>query len=175
MLQENIIFHGFSGRRQSSEVIVSTSSGDPGAETAEALFPFSEIVHPGDSEHFIHIPSSSDHATAKTALRGFGATLASLGISVSTGRVVDFRLKEALRKQPEAGTVPLVYPCHFNGGTVHWPKPDARKPNAIIDNADTRPWLVPSGMYLLTKRFTSKEERRRLVACVFDPALISDE
>jgi adenine-specific DNA-methyltransferase len=24
-------------------------------------------------------------------------------------------------------------------------------------------------MYLLTKRFTSKEERRRLVACMFDP------
>jgi adenine-specific DNA-methyltransferase len=28
---------------------------------------------------------------------------------------------------------------------------------------------VRSGVYLLTKRFTSKEERRRLVACLFQP------
>ena len=60
--------------------------------------------------------------------------------------------------------VPLLYPCHFNGGTVHWPKLEARKPKAILDNDETHQWLVPSGVYLLTKRFTSKEERRRLVA-----------
>lgn len=96
-------------------------------------------------------------------------SLASLGLSVSTGPVVDFRLKEALRFKPEEGTAPLLYPCHFNGGKVHWPRLDARKPNAILINDQTRPWLVRSGLYLLTKRFTSKEERRRLVACLSDP------
>ena len=68
-----------------------------------------------------------------------------------------------------------MYPCHFNGGTVHWPKPDSRKPNAIINNDETRPWLVKTGVYLLTKRFTSKEERRRLVACLFDPQAVQSE
>jgi adenine-specific DNA-methyltransferase len=71
--------------------------------------------------------------------------------------------------------VPLVYPCHFNGGTVHWPRLESRKPNAILDNEETRPWLVRSGIYLLTKRFTSKEERRRLVACLFDPKAVDAE
>jgi adenine-specific DNA-methyltransferase len=82
---------------------------------------------------------------------------------------VDFRLKNSLRQEPQKGAVPLVYPCHFDAGTVHWPKPQSRKPNAILDNDETRHWLVPTGVYLLTKRFTSKEERRRLVACLFDP------
>jgi adenine-specific DNA-methyltransferase len=91
---------------------------------------------------------------------------------VSTGRVVDFRLKDSLRWKPEAGSVPLIHPCHFNGATVHWPDSDARKPNAILCNDETRPWLVRSGLYLLTKRFTSKEERRRLVACLFDPETV---
>lgn len=77
--------------------------------------------------------------------------------------------------KPENGAVPLLYPCHFNGGTVHWPKLDARKPNAILNNEETRPWLVKSGVYLLTKRFTSKEERRRLVACLFDPQDVDAE
>ena len=100
---------------------------------------------------------------------GLHTSLASLGLTASTGPVVDFRLKEAIRWLPEKGTVPLLYPSHFGGGTVHWPRSDARKPNAILNNEETRRWLVRSGVYLLTKRFTSKEERRRLVACLFDP------
>ncbi|MGH9202879.1 MAG: hypothetical protein ACRD2A_16770 [Vicinamibacterales bacterium] len=32
--------------------------------------------------------------------------------------------------------------------------------------------LVPRGYYVVTKRFSSKEERRRLVAAVYDPDLV---
>jgi len=169
VLQENIIFHALRGRNQPDKLIISSSSGAPGDEIAETVMPFVEIVQPNDPEKFIHIPSADSHAKAKELLNGLNTNLASLGVTVSTGRVVDFRLKHALRKNHERGTVPLVYPCHFNGGTVHWPKLEGRKPNAILDNDETRPWLVPSGVYLLTKRFTSKEERRRLVACLYEP------
>jgi adenine-specific DNA-methyltransferase len=169
VLQENIIFHAVKGRNQPREMVISSSSGEQGDVIAETIFHFSEIVHPHDAEKFIHIPSTVSHAKAKKTMDGLSSSLASLGVTVSTGRVVDFRLKDALRKEPERGTVPLLYPCHFNGSTVHWPKLEGRKPNAILDNDETRPWLVPAGIYLLTKRFTSKEERRRLVACLFDP------
>jgi adenine-specific DNA-methyltransferase len=169
VLQENIIFHAVKGRTQPVDVIISSSSGEHRDGSTETVFPFSEIVHPLDTQKFIHIPSAASHATAKEAMCNLTSSLALLGVTVSTGRVVDFRLKDALRKDSEPGTVPLLYPCHFNGGTVHWPKPEARKPNAILDTAETRPWLVPTGVYLLTKRFTSKEEKRRLVACLFDP------
>lgn len=172
VLQENIIFHAVKGRNQPEELTISSSSGEHGDEISEDIIPFVEIVHPRDPEKFIHIPSAASHATAKETMNGLHTSLASLGLTISTGRVVDFRLKDALRKEPERGTVPLLYPCHFNGGTVHWPKLETRKPNAILDNDDTRPWLVPSGVYLLTKRFTSKEERRRLVACLYDPDLV---
>lgn len=163
VLQENIIFHAVKGRKQPDKMIISSSSGEHGDDITETVFPFAEIVHPHDAEKFIHIPSAASHSAAKETLGGLSSSLASLGVTVSTGRVVDFRLKEALRKEPERGAVPLLYPCHFNGSTVHWPKRESRKPNAILDNDETRPWLVPSGIYLLTKRFTSKEERRRLV------------
>ena len=169
VLQENIIFHAVKGENQPAEMIVSSSSGMHGDDITKTVFPFAEIVHPHDEEKFIHIPTTIGHTTAKHTMDGLSTSLASLGVNVSTGRVVDFRLRGALRKKPERGTVPLLYPCHFNGGTVHWPKLEAHKPNAILDNDETRQWLVPSGVYLLTKRFTSKEERRRLVACLFDP------
>lgn len=169
VLQENIVFHAVKGMNQPDEIVISSSGGDLGCSMSEAVFRFTDIVHPGDTEMFIHIPSAPSHSTAREALGGLSSSLASLGVTVSTGRVVDFRLKESIRKEPEDGTVPLIYPCHFNGGTIHWPRRDGRKPNAILDNEETRQWLVPSGTYLLTKRFTSKEERRRLVACLFDP------
>ncbi|MCC6416279.1 MAG: Eco57I restriction-modification methylase domain-containing protein [Opitutaceae bacterium] len=175
VLQENIIFHAVKGWNQPAELTISSSSGEPGDAITETVFPFTEIVHPRDPEKFIHIPSAASHATAKETMDGLRTSLASLGLTISTGRVVDFRLKDALRKEPGRDTVPLLYPCHFNGGTVHWPKSDARKPNAILDNDQPRPWLVPSGVYLLTKRFTSKEERRRLVACLFDPDEVKAE
>ncbi len=175
VLQENIIFHAVKGRNQPREMVISSSSGEHGNEITEAVFPFVEVVHPHDVEKFIHIPSAASHATAKEAMDRLRSSLVSLGLTVSTGRVVDYRLKDALRKEPESGTVPLVYSCHFNGGTVHWPKLNGRKPNAILDNSETRQWLVPSGVYLLTKRFTSKEERRRLVACLFDPDQVKAE
>jgi adenine-specific DNA-methyltransferase len=172
VLQENIIFHAVKGKSQPCEVTISSSSGEQGGDITDAVFPFSEIVHPRDPEKFIHIPATSSHTEARETMAGLSSSLASLGVTVSTGRVVDFRLKAALRKAPEWGTAPLLYPCHFNGGTIRWPKLEARKPNAILDNAKTRQWLVPSGVYLLTKRFTSKEERRRLVACLYDPRLV---
>ncbi len=175
VLQENIIFHAIKGQPQPAEVIISSSSGNHDGAVAQASVAYAEIVRPNDAGKFIHIPSASHHTVAKETMAGLHTSLASLGLSVSTGRVVDFRLKSALRQEPEAGTVPLLYPCHFNGGTVHWPRTDARKPNAILNNAETRPWLVKSGLYLLIKRFTAKEERRRVVACLFDPAEVIAE
>jgi adenine-specific DNA-methyltransferase len=175
VLQENIIFHAVKSRKHPREIVVSSSSGERGDVVTESVFPFTEVVHSQDAEKFIHIPSAPCHAEAKKTMDGLTSSLTSLGVNVSTGRVVDFRLKESLRWKPEKGAVPLVYPCHFNGGTIHWPKIGARKPNAILDNDETRPWLVPSGVYLLVKRFTSKEERRRLVACIFDPDNIKAE
>jgi adenine-specific DNA-methyltransferase len=175
VLQENIIFHAVKGRKQPRELVISSSSGEHGDVITKKVVPFAEVVHKQDAERFIHIPSASDHASAKKTMDGLHSTLASLGVSVSTGRVVDFRLKDALRWEPDKGTVPLLYPCHFNGGSIHWPISEARKPNAILNNDVTRPWLVRSGVYLLTKRFTSKEERRRLVACIFDPEAVESE
>jgi adenine-specific DNA-methyltransferase len=175
VLQENIIFHAVRGRKQPREIVISSSSGESGDAVAEVVMPFAEVIHPRDAEKFIHIPSASSHATAKKVMDSLHSNLVSLGLNVSTGRVFDFRLRSALRLQPEKGTVPLLYPCHFNGGIVHWPKLQARKPNAILHNDETLPWLVPTGVYLLTKRFTSKEEPRRLVACLFDPKAVEAE
>jgi adenine-specific DNA-methyltransferase len=95
--------------------------------------------------------------------------LPDLGLAVSTGKVIDFRAKEALRRSPGPGIGPLIYPAHLADGRVCWPK-EGKKPNGLLDAASTKDLWVPSGTYVLVKRFSAKEERRRVVAAVFDPA-----
>ena len=120
VLQENIIIKLVRSAEQGS-VTVSTSTDGSFADYAEKQHAFARIVFPDDADEFIHIPTGDDEQVLERA--SFGHTLADLGLTVSTGPVVDFRLREDLRADPEAGTVPLLYPGHFNGSGLHWPKP----------------------------------------------------
>jgi adenine-specific DNA-methyltransferase len=63
--------------------------------------------------------------------------------------------------------VPLLYASHFKGGRFEWPR-EGRKPNAIARNAETERWLMPRGCYVVLRRFSSKEEKRRVVAYLLD-------
>jgi len=53
---------------------------------------------------------------------------------------------------------------------VQWPRNGGKKPNALVLSTKTEELIVPRGFYVLTKRFSSKEERRRIVAGVYDPS-----
>jgi adenine-specific DNA-methyltransferase len=167
VLQENIVIKLLRGAEQGA-VTVSTSTDDSFANYAEKQHVFARIVFPDDSDAFIRIPTGDDEQLLERA--SFGHNLSDLGLTVSTGPVVDFRLKDDLRANSERDTVPLLYPGHFGASGLQWPKPGFKKPNAIRDTLATRKWLYPNGFYAVVRRFSAKEERRRIVANVIDPA-----
>jgi len=173
VLQENVIVHAVKGDPRPGRIIISTSSGRPEDPVSEREVYYQEVVLHDDPEQFIHLLVDDGHAQARTVMDRLPATLADLGLTVSTGRVVDYRAGSCLRQEPGHDTVPLIYPCHFNGGLVQWPKENSRKPNAIVNDERTQDLLVPAGIYVLVKRFTSKEERRRVVACIYNPDRIA--
>lgn len=175
VLQENVILRAVKGTPQQPLVCISQSRTPDDPIDMERSVPFERVVRPGDSQAFIHlVPDDNGHALAE-AMEMLPCTLDELGLCVSTGRVVDFRAKQWLRTEPTSGTVPLIYPTHFDNGLVHWPKADAKKPNAIVHNTDSTPLMVPAGVYVLVRRFSAKEERRRVVAAVFDPETVPCE
>jgi hypothetical protein len=88
--------------------------------------------------------------------------------------VVDFRLREHIQEHPSKGTVPLLYPGHFSGYTTQWPKDGIKRGNAIQLNSETKKWLYPNGFYTVVRRFSSKEETRRIVASVVRPDTFPD-
>jgi adenine-specific DNA-methyltransferase len=166
VLQENIIVKLVRGKQQ-GRVTITTSSDNRFADLQPHEYQFSEIVHDADDQKFIHVPMSPGH-TGISGVPLAARSLDEIGLEVSTGPVVDFRLKKFLREQPESGAAPLLYPTHFTNGSLEWPR-RSKKPNAIINNAETRKWLYPNGSYTVVRRFSSKEERRRIVAHVVDP------
>lgn len=165
VLQENVIFHAVRAAA-GADVCLSTSAGGEGTVVSQ-MVPVSRVVDPHDPEQFIHVDLAPNSHEVADAIKALPATLEDLNVRVSTGRVVDFRATEALRPMPDAADcVPLVYPTHLTPSGVTWPKPDSKKPNAIVHSAKTASLLVPDGDYVLVKRFSAKEERRRVVATV---------
>lgn len=166
VLQENIIVKLVHSGEQ-GDVTISDSRDGGFSDYRESGFPFDRIVKPDDRECFIHVPSLDTEAASTSSL--FACTLKEIGLEVCTGPVVDFRLREHCRSQPENGTVPLLYAHHFAAGQLAYPIEHRKKPNAILANEQTAKWLMPRGYYVLTRRFSAKEERRRVVAFVLDP------
>jgi adenine-specific DNA-methyltransferase len=173
VLQENVLFHALKTRARSGSVVISSSNGPDDPHCGTRSIPLEELVYPDDPERFIRIvPDEPGKAIAARVAR-LQATLADLGVEVSTGRVVDFRARPFLRAREGAHTVPLVYPAHLRNGFVSWPNSQTKKPNAIVEAPATAELLIPSETYVVVKRFSSKEERRRVVAAVYDAARIS--
>lgn len=174
VLQENVIIHLEKGTSQGL-VKISSSGGNDFSDFREFIVPFERIVLPNDTEKFIHIPAEEENIYA-TAFKRFSYNLSDLGIDVSTGPVVDFRVKPFLNQMPENNTVPLIYPAHFGEKYINWPKSNFKKANAIALSPETRKQLYPAGYYTLVRRFSSKEEKRRIVARVLRPAdLLCDQ
>lgn len=170
VLQENVIFTATRGDSPGWQRPVTISASDGYAdEPSSRQVPYSQVVHPGDRHYFIHIGTEETDEELLHVLSALPATLKDLDLNVSTGRVVDFRVSDHLRADPEPGTVPLIYPLHMQDGRVRWPVASARKSNALAYNDQTAKQTVPLGHYVVVKRLSSKEERRRVVAAVFDP------
>ncbi|WP_300176659.1 Eco57I restriction-modification methylase domain-containing protein [uncultured Aliivibrio sp.] len=174
VLQENVIFHIVKGEAQGHVEITSSTCADDPAPIVR-MAEFNEVVNPNNPDRFIHIVTNGEQARIATRIGSMPCSLEDLGIEASTGKVVDFRTKSNLRHDPEKGTVPLIYPMHFNNFMIEYPVESKKKPNAIVLNDDTIKQMVPNGTYVLIKRLTSKEETRRIVAGLYTADLADVE
>lgn len=129
-----------------------------------------QLVQPEDNDAVIHIIPDVVADLIGKQMQSFDFSLVNLDLTVSTGRVVDFRERDFLEDKLTQESVPLIYPAHFSQGYVTWPNPNFKKPEAI---AKVSRLLVPTGFYVLVKRFSAKEEDRRIVAAVYDPDRIT--
>jgi adenine-specific DNA-methyltransferase len=173
VLQENVIFRAVKHGTHDAVTVSRTQALRDDTMTIRDVL-YDQVVRPDDPDHIIHVVASEMDSLVKDRVGIFEFTLEEIGLSVSTGRVVDFRARESLRPRPQPDTAPLIYPAHFSSGRVRWPNPDGKKLEAILLSPATQYLMLPSGHYVLVKRFSAKEEPRRVVAALFDPNRVSE-
>lgn len=166
--QENIIIHLKKNSKQGN-VLISNSTDDSLHDYQEKEVNFNEVVRKNDPELFIRIPSLKN--VGETAYyERFKYSLEELGLSISTGPVVNYRVKDYLSEQYEYNqTVPLFHPQHIEDGKIKRKK-NLRKKSYIKLNKFTEALLYPDGYYLVMRRRTTKEEKHRFVTAVHHEA-----
>ena len=120
------------------------------------LVPWSEIVVPADPERFVRIPTGSERLLS-------GVPLTALGLRATTGKVVDFRTRDRLAPASE-GIFPLIYPGNIYAGALQWPREIGKAQGFNCEPDESKRYLTEAGAHVVVKRFSSKEERRRVVA-----------
>ncbi|MFZ1438255.1 MAG: Eco57I restriction-modification methylase domain-containing protein [Candidatus Microthrix subdominans] len=162
VLQESIVVAATVGETP-RDVVIHTSHDHSSAPSSRTVS-YQDIV----THDFIHVPATEEDAQAVKWMTDHAPyTLADLGLTVSTGKVVDFRSRELLHHEQIDGAVPMVNASHLRGGVTQHPV-GTKKPEWFhADSVSDSRLLVPQGTYVLTKRFSAKEERRRVVAGVW--------
>lgn len=167
VLQENIVFHLVKGGEQGDVEITQSDCGEDEQITRLSV-PFNDVVYENDPNQFIHVITNQADLEVAELIGGLPCTLNQLDMDASTGRVVDFRVRKYSKPKSEKGTVPFIFPVHFDNGIIKWPALDSKKPNSIEVAEKTNSLLVPDGNYVITRRMSSKEEQRRVVAAIYE-------
>lgn len=168
VLQENVVFAAT--RHGSRSSVVLSASVDHSDEPVERVVDYHEVVMPEDKERFVRIALNDDDRAIADRMARLPRSLRDLGVEVSTGKVVDFRSRGNLREDQSQDCVPLVYPGNLRSGVIEWPRPIRKPQGFAVDNEAAAKLLMPAGCYVVVKRFSSKEERRRVVSAVWDPS-----
>jgi len=171
VLQESVITLWGKTPQGRQSVDVSTSHGseiDGTVRTAE--FAADRIIRGIGTDFVIRIPLNSADAKIMDALEAWSKTFADQGFRISTGPVVTFRATAYLLDDVKApGAIPLLFPHNVRPFETRWPLTKNGKPLALRACAGSEKLLLASRNYVLLRRFSAKEEHRRLTASSFLP------
>lgn len=142
--------------------ITSSQSNNDFNKITSLAVPYSSVVTGKDL--YVFLPTTTEEMNAIHKIHSYDHTLPEEGLRMRTGIVVDFRQWDELRAEPGEHIVPLFYSQHIRDGRVHH-NPSGKGFDWIIDE---KPGLIQKNKnYVFCKRFTAKEERRRLQCGIY--------
>jgi adenine-specific DNA-methyltransferase len=162
VLQENIILLAKKGDKP-REVVLTSSADRDFQNIGRCSAPYSKVVDDSNGDHIVRITLNHLEREIVEAIDGLPHRFRALGFEISTGPVVTFRSTAFLRNDRSNDTAPLLWMHNVRPFLTRF-GPKRGKPNHIAVTDESRRLLLPAKRYVLLKRFTSKEEKRRLVA-----------
>lgn len=162
VLQETMIIKLKKTLEKPQSVRMTTSlSGTDFTNITSLTVPYHQVV--SGPEQYVYLVTSQKEIDLLERMGKWKLTLPQLGLKMKTGLTVDFRNQDVLRSEQEDTTVPLFYAQHLQGGKVVFP---IGKEKEFIETSKSG-LLQKNKNYLFVKRFTAKEEKRRLQSAVY--------
>ncbi len=167
VLQENVICRFIKGKDPKT-VTVRSSDCDASINKAdEEQYPLELIIDPSNDQRIIRIPESAYQASILRQAETFPTTFEIAGYFISTGRVVEHRTRSYITEDTNApNSVPLYRPHNITPMTTTWTAGDHKKDVSFMLNEGHEKHTMENGTFVLLKRFSSKDEKRRLVSGV---------
>ena len=170
VLQENIVLFGVRQDRwirqnASAPIAITSSQGIRGiAAPRRRAAQIRDVLDPASPDMVLRLPTCKEDADAITAVESWPNDLHGLGLRISTGPVVAFRAKALLGAEGLApgDRAPFLWMGAVRPMRIVWP---LRRRNAdYISRSGAGALLVPNRNYVLLRRFSAREEARRLTA-----------
>ena len=170
VLQENVIFCGvrqdrWQGNRNRVRLAISSSLGVAGINRAVSReHTIGAVLDLESADKILRLPICDADEDALALVGSWPTDLRGLGLDISTGPVVPFRATEhvSMNGIVPASHSPLLWMNHVRAMRATWPL-DQHKPE-YIRRYGAESLLVPNRNYVLVRRFSAKEEARRLTA-----------
>lgn len=141
-------------------VKITSSATSDFADVREFSAPYNVVV---SNKQYVFLVTDEEESATLNRLANMDKTLTSIDLPMKTGIIVDFRTRDVLRNEPVENTFPLLYSQHIKNGRVVWP---VGKEDEYICT-ERAGFLQDNTNYLLVKRFTAKEEKRRLQCGIY--------
>ena len=160
VLQETIVVKVKKTTKRPKFINITSSSTSTFEDVVKFSAPYGTIVA---QNQFVYLVTNEKDVKVLNQINHFDTTLPDINMRMQTGIIVDFRTREVLRNQLEDNSYPLFYSQHIKGGRVIWP---LGKEGEVI-KTDRKGYLQENSDFLMVKRFTSKEEERRLQCGIY--------
>lgn len=166
VLQENVICRFVKGYAKDS-VIVCSSDCDASINHADQKqYPLELIIDLSNDQRIIRIPESPYEASILRQAETLPTTFEGAGYFISTGRVVEYRTRQYITEETNApNSVPLYRPHNVTPLITTWTGDHKKEVSFMLDKGHEK-HTIENGTFVLLKRFSSKDEKRRLVSGV---------
>jgi adenine-specific DNA-methyltransferase len=138
------------------------------ASVVKKVYRINELINFNSTEKILHLPTSETEDNIIKLFKSWKGSLHKYSFEISTGPVVSFRTTKYLYETDhETENIKLVplYQLH-NTSKMHfeWPVYRNHKPQYIQLCEESRTLLIPNKNYIFLRRFSSKDDKSRLVA-----------
>ena len=166
VLQENIICRLIKGRDQKAVTVRSSDCDVSINNSDEEQYPLELIVDQSNDQYIIRIPESAYEASILRQAETLPTTFEGAGYFISTGRVVEHRTRSYITEDTNAPcSVPLYRPHNVTPLTATWTGNHKKEVSFMLNDGHEK-HTMKNGTFVLLKRFSSKDEKRRLVSGV---------